>query len=221
MDQLLFLDSARDEDCTDWLQTGVVHGVTTNSTILARAGATSVSTAIKGILGHAPAEVHAQVLSEQDEVAFRQAIELAALDPRVRVKIPFVTSEGRRRAALIRRVREAGVSVNVTVCTSLAELYAALSLAPDYLSVLWCRTRDAGEDPAQVVRAVAARRAVTGVGTRLIVGSIREPGDVTAALGGPCDVVTVPPAVLGKWLDSPPSVVMARQFATDAEGLVA
>ncbi|MBG0851448.1 hypothetical protein I2W78_06205 [Streptomyces spinoverrucosus] len=217
---MLYLDSATAEHCIDWLQTGLIQGVTTNSTLLAKADATSVSSAVKRILASGTAEVHAQVLSEADADAYQQAIALAGLDPRVRVKIPFVTSAGQCRAGLIRRARDAGVKVNVTVCTSRAELYAALLLQPEYLSLLWCRTRDAGEDPAQVVRAVTARRALTSTGTRLVIGSIREPADVTAALDTPCDIVTVPPAVLEKWIDHPRSVEMARQFATDAKGLV-
>ncbi|MET7458187.1 transaldolase family protein [Streptomyces sp. NPDC005574] len=215
------MDSVTAEHCTDWLQTGLIHGVTTNSTLLAKAGATSVSSTVKRILASGTAEVHAQVLSEADAEAAQQAMALASLDPRVRVKIPFVTSGGRCRAGLIRRVRDAGVKVNITVCTSRAELYAALLLHPEYLSLLWCRTRDAGEDPAQAVRAVAARRDQTSGDTRLVIGSIREPADVTAALDTPCDIVTVPPAVLEQWIDHPRSVEMARQFATDAEGLVA
>ncbi|WP_037853680.1 transaldolase family protein [Streptomyces sp. NRRL S-340] len=213
------MDSATATDCADWRGTGIVSGVTTNSTILARSGATSLTAALRQILACGPDEVHAQILSEADEQAFLQATALAALDPRIRVKIPFVTSQGRSRAALIRRVREAGVRVNVTVCTSRAELYAALSLAPEYLSILWCRTRDAGEEPAAVVRAIATRRSLTGSATKLVIGSIREPADVTAALDSPCDIVTVPPAVLDKWLVSPRSVEMARQFAMDAAGL--
>ncbi|MEU3860086.1 transaldolase family protein [Streptomyces sp. NPDC028722] len=221
MGSLLFLDSAAAEDCAAWVGSGVVRGVTTNATILVRAGVSSVSAAVKEILTAEPGEVHAQVVSEDDEEALRQARELAGLDPRVRVKIPFVTSYGRHRAALIRRARAAGVPVNVTVCTSLAQLHTALSLEPEYLSVLWCRTRDAGEAPARIVAALAARRDRTGADTRLLIGSIREPADVTAALNAPCDIVTVPPAILGPWLDSPRSVEMARQFASDARGLVA
>nr|WP_260611462.1 transaldolase family protein [Streptomyces sp. WAC04770] len=221
MDNLLYLDSAADGPCSDWIPTGLIHGVTTNSTLVAKAGATSVSSTVKRILDSGAAEVHAQVLSEADAEAYQQATALASLDPRVRVKIPFMTSAGRCRATLIRRVRDAGVKVNVTVCTSRAELYAALLLQPEYLSLLWCRTRDAGEDPAQAVRAVATRRALTSTGTRLLIGSIREPADVTAALDTPCDIVTVPPALLEQWIGHPRSMEMARQFATDAEGLIA
>lgn len=216
---MLYLDSAALADCTHWWPSGILHGVTTNSALMAAAGATSLTTTVKRILACGVPEVHAQVLSEQDGEALEQALVLAGLDPRIRVKIPFVTSQGRSRAALVRQAREAGVPVNVTVCTSRAELYAALALAPEYLSVLWCRTRDAGEDPAAVVRHLAERRELTGAATKLLVGSVREPADITAALDAPCDVVTVPPAVLQRWLDHPRSVEMAGQFAVGAARL--
>lgn len=218
---MLYLDSAAADECETWVGSGTVRGVTTNATILARAGAGSVSAAVKGILDWGPDEVHAQVLSESDDEAFDQATGLAGLDPRVRVKIPLVTSAGRHRAGLIRRAGQAGIPVNITVCTSQAELYLGLSLEPDYLSMLWCRTRDAGEDPARVLRALAARRDAAGIRTRLLIGSIRTPEDVTDALEAPSDVVTVPPAVLGPWLAGSRSAEMARQFAADAAGLVA
>jgi transaldolase len=218
---VLFLDSADPDQCERWVAGGVAQGVTTNATILARSDEPSVTLAVKRILAHDPAEVHAQVLPEGDDEAFEHAVALAEVDRRVRVKIPFVTSEGRHRAALIRRACAAGIPVNVTACTSLAQLHAALSLGPAYVSVLWCRTRDAGFDPARTVEAVAGRRDRLGAGTRIVIGSIRAGEDVTDALAQATDIVTVPPPILRDWLDSPSSVEMARQFARDAAGLTA
>jgi len=94
---VLFLDSA--DDNAAWVTTAIVRGVTTNSTILTKAGESSVSTAVKRLLAGEPGELHVQVTSEQDDEAFDQARTLARTDPRIRVKIPFVTSDGRYREA--------------------------------------------------------------------------------------------------------------------------
>jgi transaldolase len=218
---MLFLDSAAADDCAKWVTTAVVRGVTSNTTILTRAGETSVSAAVKRILAHEPEELHAPVLSEDDDEAFAQAEALAGLDPRVKIKIPIVASTGRYRSALIRRALASELPVNVTACISLPQLYVALSLGPGYVSVLWRRSRDAGADPAQMVRALAARRDLCGLNTHIVIGSIREPEDVTEALAQPADIVTVPPPVLDAWLASPASLVLAGQFAADAAGLTA
>jgi hypothetical protein len=70
---------------------------------------------------------------------------------------------------------------------------------------------DAGTDLAQVVRSLAKRR-----DTRIVMGSIREPDDVTEALTQPAGIVAVPPSILEDWLASPASPGMAAQFAADA-----
>lgn len=218
---MLFLDSVGIDDCTSWVATEIVSGVTCNATILAKAGETSVSAAVRRILALEPMEVHAPVLSECDDEAFAQAKMLAEIDPRVKVKIPIVASAGRYRSALIRRACASRLPVNVTASISLPQLYYALSLDPGYISVLWCRLRDAGTDPAQVVCSLAKRRDLFGLNTRIVIGSIREPNDVTEALTQPADIVTVPPSILEDWLASPASLGMAAQFAADAEGLTA
>ncbi|MBB5868324.1 transaldolase [Allocatelliglobosispora scoriae] len=193
--------------------------MTTNATILRRAGELAVGVAVKNILAHEPDELHVQVISEDDGQAFDQAVQLAELDSRIRVKIPFVTSQGRYRAALIRRAIAVGIPVNVTACTSLPQAFTALSLGPAFVSILWCRTRDAGEDPAQAVADIARRRDRFSGDTRLVIGSIRECDDVTLALRSPADIVTVPPQILETWMQAPGSVAMASQFALDAAEL--
>jgi len=217
---VLFLDSADEQACTQWVAGGVVGGVTTNATILAKEREPSVLATVKRILDHDPDELHVQVLSEDDATALHQAKTLSATDPRIRVKIPFVTSSGRYRSTLVRRAGSAGVKVNVTACTSLAQAFTALSLEPDCLSILWCRTREAGDDPQDVVHAVAARRDRAGLSTRIVIGSIREGADVSDALCSAADIVTVLPAVLEKWLGSEASTALAKQFDAHAEGLV-
>lgn len=216
---MLFLDSADVRRSQPWLGTAMVRGITTNATLLRRAGVAPVQLTVKRLLALDPGELHVQVLSEDEETAYGEALSLAALDDRVKVKVPFVTSAGRYRSALIRRLGESGVAVNVTACTSLAQAYAALALRPAYVSLLWCRTRDAGESPAQVTASLARRRDRDVPDCRVLIGSIREAADVTAALDSHADIVTVPPAVLEDWLSSRASVDMAAQFAADAAEL--
>jgi transaldolase len=218
---MLFLDSIGIDDCATWVATEIVSGITCSTTILAKAGEISVSAAVRRILALEPMEVHALVLSECDDEAFAQAKMLAELDPQVKVKIPIVASAGRCRSALIRRSCVSQLPVNVTASISLPQLYYALSLGPGYISVLRCRLRDAGTDPAQVVRSSAKRRDLFSLKTRIVMGSIREPDDVTEALTQPADIVTVPPLILEDGLDSPASLGMAAQFAADAAGLTA
>ncbi|MFB7496516.1 transaldolase family protein [Streptomyces sp. NPDC056161] len=216
---MLFLDSADVTRSQPWLDMAVVRGVTTNATLMRKAGVMPVQLVVKRLLDLDPGELHVQVLSEDEETAYGEALALADLDNRVRIKVPFVTSGGRYRTALIRRLQSSGVAVNVTACTSRAQAYAALALCPSYISLLWCRTRDAGESPAEVTAALARRRDRDAPDCRVLIGSIREGADVTAALDSCADIVTVPPAVLEDWLHSPASVAMAGQFAADAAEL--
>lgn len=216
---MLFLDTADEAECAYWAGANIVQGVTTNSTLLRKAGLQSVTATATQILGIGVRELHVQVISEDDEQAFDQATGLAALDSRVRVKIPLVTADGRYRTGLVSRCGDAGIQVNVTACTTLSQGYAALALRPSYVSLLWCRTRDMGADPQRVIEALVARRDLLGADTKILAGSIREPGDATEALNSGTDIVTIPPQVLAPWLHSDASLAMARQFADDALGL--
>ena len=217
---MLFLDSADEAECAQWVGGAALQGVTTNATLLRRAGARSVSGTARRILALNPPELHVQVSTEDDDDAFQQAVELAGLDDRVRVKIPFVTAAGRFRAGLVLRCLREKIDVNITACTTLAQAYLALSLQPRYVSLLWCRTRDAGDDPRLAVDALVRRRDRMGAETRVLVGSVRDPRDVNEALESAADVVTVPAGVLAPWLHADASIAMARQFRDDAVELV-
>jgi transaldolase len=95
----------------------------------------------------------------------------------------------------------------------------AIGLGVRYVSVLWCRMRDAGEDPADTVTRLAGIRDRIGSHTKIVVGSVREVQDVTDATRAGADVVTVPPRILLDWFAVDRSVGVVRQFHDDAAGI--
>ncbi|WP_341855842.1 transaldolase family protein [Brachybacterium sp. GPGPB12] len=212
----VFIDSADVEECARWFATGLVVGATTNSTLVRGAGAPSLRNLAGQLLALDPNESHLQVLSEDPAEAFDQAKTLGARDDRVRVKIPLLTGSGELRTSLISRCAQNGIKVNVTACTTPGQAMAAVGLGVSHVSLLWCRMRDAGINPARALEQVTAHRDRSGLSARTVIGSIREPADVSDALAAGADVVTVPPPVLRAWLAPDPSRLLAEQFSADS-----
>jgi len=213
---MIFVDSAQYEQCAHWLSQSLVQGVTTNSSILRKADEHCLTDLAKRILAHNPRELRLQVISEASDEAFHQAETLAGLDDRIRVKVPFMTSQGHFRTSLISRCVDAGIRTNVTACTTMAQGFAAVALGVSHVSLLWCRMKDADVDPAEAVGQVARHRDRTGLPAAIVIGSIRDPRDVTDAVNAGADIVTVAPQILAVWLHSNGSVEMAQQFREDA-----
>ena len=178
----VYVDSADVEECAYWFATGLVVGTTANSTLVRTAGALSLCDLAGQLLALDPTELHLQVLPEDPAEAFDQARTLAAQGDKVRVKIPLLTGSGELRTSLISRCAQNGIKVNVTACTTPGQAMAAVGLGVSHVSLLWCRMRDAGINPARALKQVTAHRDRSGLSAKPVIGSIRKPADASDAL---------------------------------------
>jgi len=197
---MLFIDSADLTDIAFAFDHGVVRGVTTNPLFLKPEAHRET---LPKILSASTGPVSVQVSGARDTWQ-AQAKGLFGRDPRLVVKVPCVP-EGLR---LVHRLYGNRLSFNVTGVMSAAQATVAAATGAGYVSVFWCRARDAKLDPADAIR--AAKRDSASV----IVGSIRSPEDVVDALFAGADIVTVPPKILRAMFDHPKT----DEFIEQCEG---
>jgi transaldolase len=213
--ELSLIAQYRDDDC--------IAGVTTNPTIVRRAGVTDYLGWAREAAAISPKPISLEVLSLEEVEVERQADILAALGPNVFVKVPVMDEEGWSRLGVIERLVKRGVQVNVTALIDQAQaMHAAVVVrgtTPAILSIFAGRIADAGRVASRVVAAVAAAR---GRNTRLLWASTREVGNIMDAYLAGADIITVPDALLAKARESwgsgahDQSLAVIRQFGRDA-----
>lgn len=191
----LFLDTADRPALARWLPSGIFHGVTTNPTILDRSGLRStiddIAPLIREILGYGVAEVQAQCWGEKTEALVETGLALAALDPRLVVKVP-ITESGVRAVSIL---HEHGVRTTLTAVYAAHQALTAAAAGADYVAPYFGRIGDSGQDAVGILNTMRQILAASGRQTRLLVASLRRADDLAllAALG--CDTFTFSPAV--------------------------
>ncbi|MCQ8241153.1 transaldolase family protein [Rhizosaccharibacter radicis] len=191
----LFLDTADRAAWTRWLPTGLFHGVTTNPTILERGGVRCSVDAIAGVvqevLRFPVQEVQAQCWGTRTEALVDTGRQLAAIDPRVVVKVP-VTEDGIRAVA---RFHALGIRTTMTAVYAAHQAITAAAAGADYVAPYYGRINDGGRDAAAVIRTMTAILRTAGGRTRLLVASLRSAEDLAALAAEGCDTFTFSPAV--------------------------
>jgi transaldolase len=213
----LLLDSADLQQWERWLPSGLFQGITTNPTLLRRAGQPctldhlSRMAAIATRLGCR--EIHLQTWGGDGEHQLANGRALAALDPqRVFVKVP-ITREGAGVAHIL--IGE-GVPVTFTACYEVAQVLVAAALGAHTIAAYLGRIGDLGRDGHGEL--IAMQRVLEGVGssTRLLVASLREPGDLARLAAAGLAHYTISPGIAEGLFGSEATAAAAEQFGRDA-----
>jgi transaldolase len=214
----IYVDSAEAGAIQRALASGFVYGVTTNPTLLRRAGlrAAAVPDLARLAVGQGAGELHLQVYASDTAGMLEDAAFLHGLDPaRVVVKIP-ATAPGYAAAG---RLTRQGVRVTLTAVYTVRQAILAGGAGAAYIAVYVGRMRDAGMDAEGLVGQM--QRALNAAGDRveILAASIRDPAEVETLAGLGVATVTLPPAILERLLDSPATDAAAAAFADDASAL--
>ena len=209
-----FLDSADIDEIRRAAGWGVIDGVTTNPSLVAKSGGGDLHSLIREITGIVDGPVSAEVISQDAEGMVAEGLVLARIAPNVAVKIPM-TKDG--MTACSRLARE-GVDVNVTLVFSPQQALLAASAGAAFVSPFVGRLDDIGEDGTGLVADIAEVFDIHGIETEIISASIRHPRHVIdSALAG-ADIATVPLNVLEKCFDHPLTESGIKKFLADWEG---
>ncbi|MGC9490370.1 MAG: fructose-6-phosphate aldolase [Thermovirgaceae bacterium] len=208
-----FLDTAEVDEIRKAAHWGVISGVTTNPTLVAKSNQ-DLESVIAEICDIVDGPVSAEAVSLDADGMVREGRELAAIHDNVVVKIPM-TSEG---MGATKRLSDEGIDVNVTLVFSPQQALLAAAAGAAYVSPFIGRLDDIGEDGIGLVRDIAEAFALQDIPVEIIAASIRHPRHVIdSALAG-ADIATVPFAVLEKCFRHPLTDKGIERFLADWEG---
>ncbi|WP_284140145.1 fructose-6-phosphate aldolase [Virgibacillus sp. LDC-1] len=205
-----FIDTANIEDIRKANELGVLAGVTTNPSLVAKEGV-SFHDRLREITEEVSGSVSAEVISEDAEGMIKEGKELAAIAPNITVKVPM-TLEGLKA---VKAFSDLNIKTNVTLIFNANQALLAARAGATYVSPFLGRLDDIGHNGMELIATIAEifdRHAIT---TEIIAASIRHPLHVTdAALHG-AHIATVPYSVLGQLVKHPLTDQGIEKFLAD------
>lgn len=208
----IFLDTANIDDIRRGAALGVVDGVTTNPTLVAREGVDYRQRVLE-ICETVDGPISAECISMELEPLVEEARRVASWHRNVVVKIPM--SEVGLQAT--KRLAAEGIRVNTTLVFSANQALLAAKAGTAFVSPFIGRLNDAGHDGMEVIREIVAVYDAHGLSAQVLAASIRGPRDVTEAALAGAHVATIPPAVLFQMVQHPLTDRGIEIFLKDAQ----
>lgn len=194
-----FIDTANLDEIREANEMGLIDGVTTNPTLVAKEGDVDFKEHIAKICELVKGDVSAEVTSLDTAGMLREGRELARIAPNVVIKCPL-TLDGLKAT---RTFRDEGTKVNVTLCFSAAQALLAAKAGATYISPFIGRLDDIGQDGMQLIRDIVQIYDNYGYATEVLAASIRHPMHIVdSALAG-ADVATIPFKVIQQLVKHP------------------
>ncbi|MGI5838835.1 MAG: fructose-6-phosphate aldolase [bacterium] len=207
-----FLDSANLEEIRQATEIGVIAGVTTNPSLVAREDG-AFADLLPRIAGVVDGPVSAEVIGTTTETMITEAVRLAAVAPNVVIKIPL-TLEGLKAVKIL---AGRGIKTNVTLIFSVTQALLAARAGGTYVSPFIGRLDDIGHDGMEVVRDTAAIFARHGIAAEIIAASIRHPRHVVEAAKAGAHIATVPFKLIEQMIRHPLTELGLEKFLRDWE----
>ncbi len=206
----LFLDTANLDEIREAVSWGVISGVTTNPSLMAKEHISYQERVIE-ICQAVPGPVSVEVLAQDAISMVREAHEFATWAPNVVVKIPMI-KEGLKA---VKDLAAAGIHTNVTLVFSLNQALLAALAGASYVSPFVGRLDDIGHDGMALVEQIASAFESYDMPTQVIAASIRHPLHVTQAVQAGAHIATIPFSVLEGMLKHPLTETGVKRFLED------
>ena len=208
----LFLDTADVDQIRQVVKLGVVSGVTTNPSLVAKAGRTTdYKSAVIEICSIVNGPVSAEVLSQETESMIQEAKEIASWSPHVVIKIPCTASGLEAISALSKDE----IKTNLTLCFSPNQALLGALAGATYVSPFVGRLDDIGEDGMELVADIVQLFERYGLATEVIAASIRHPMHCVVAARVGAHIATVPYSVLMQMVNHPLTTIGIDRFLSD------
>ncbi|MBN2587767.1 MAG: fructose-6-phosphate aldolase [Candidatus Fermentibacteraceae bacterium] len=206
----LFLDTANVEEIREIASWGILSGVTTNPSLVAREGR-DFREVIREICGIVDGPISAEVISTDRDGMITEAREKSGWHENVVIKIPM-GSEG---LAAVSVLEKEGIKCNVTLVFSAAQGYTAALAGASFVSPFVGRLDDIGIEGMNVVADLAEIYDLHGFPTRIIAASIRHTQHVEQAALAGAHIATVPASVVRKLVKHPLTDIGLKKFLED------
>ena len=206
----IFLDTANIDEVREAASWGVLDGVTTNPTLVAKTGR-KFAEVIQDMIALVDGPISLEVTSEDAESMIRDGEKLAKLHKNVVVKIQM-TTEGLKA---IKALSAKGIRVNTTLIFSANQALLAAKAGAKYVSPFIGRLDDIGQDGMQVIREIVPIFRNYEIDCEVLVASVRHPIHVIEAAKIGADIVTLPFEVLKKMTQHSLTDVGLKRFLDD------
>lgn len=194
----LFIDTANVEEIKAAAKLGVISGVTTNPSLIAKEGR-DLKEVIEEITALVDGPISAEVTAEEAEGMVDQAKELAKIHKNIVIKIP-ICEEGLKATSVLAKL---GIKTNVTLIFSCSQALLAARAGASFVSPFIGRLDDISADGAALVEEIAEIFTYFGIETEIIAASIRGPQDVIKAAKAGADIATIPYKVIMQMIKHP------------------
>ena len=187
----IFMDTANVEEISRFVDWGVVYGVTTNPSLIAKTGRTQAEV-IPEIAKLVEGPVSAEVISTECQGMLEEARKLVQIAENIVIKIPCIP-EGLKAVKIL---SAEGIKTNVTLVFSMSQALMAARAGATYVSPFIGRLDDIGEDGVLLVKNIVEAFKLYGIETEVIAASIRNLAHVDAVMLTGCQIATIPTKVL-------------------------
>lgn len=206
----IFMDTANVEEIARFVDWGVVYGVTTNPSLIAKTGRTQAEV-IPEIAKLVEGPVSAEVISTECEGMVEEARKLVQIAENIVIKIPC-TPEGLKAVKVL---AAEGIKTNVTLIFSMSQALLAARAGATYVSPFIGRLDDIGEDGVLLVKNIVQAFCLYGITTEVIAASIRNLAHVDAVMLTGCQIATIPTKVLEQMVQHQLTDKGLAQFLAD------
>jgi len=206
----LFIDTANLEEIEKALELGVLDGVTTNPTLLAKEKSEPIAQ-LKKICEIVKGPVSAEVTSLDAQSMVEEAKKLAEISSNIVIKIPS-TTEGLKATKILSNL---GIKTNLTLCFSPSQALLVAKAGATYVSPFVGRLDDISTEGMDLIRDIRLIYDNYGISTQIIVASIRHPLHFVESARVGADIATVPFYVIEKLMQHPLTDIGIKRFLDD------
>lgn len=208
----IFIDTANVDEIREAASWGILSGVTTNPSLIAKEGR-DFTTVVREITEIVDGSISAEVLSDDGEGMIAEALKLSKIHKNITIKVPM-TKEGLKAVASLSKK---GIKTNVTLVFSANQALLAARAGASYVSPFVGRMDDIGNNGVTLIEEISEIFSIHGIKTEIIAASIRTPINVTDCAKAGADIATIPFGVLQKMFDHPLTDAGIVRFKKDWE----
>jgi transaldolase len=206
----LFIDSGNIKDIESLVPLGIIDGITTNPTLLAKEPG-DYRDNLKKICQIVKGPTSAEVVETEAQAMIKQGRELSKIDPWIVVKVPL-TRDGIKAC---KALSDEGIKVNVTLCFSPAQALLAAKVGATYISPFVGRLDDIATPGMELIRDIVEIYENYSFKTEILVASTRGPMHIVEAARLGADICTCPPAVIESLFNHPLTENGLKKFLAD------
>lgn len=210
----LFIDTANINDIREANDLGVICGVTTNPSLIAKEGRV-FEEVVKEITEIVDGPISAEVISLEVDKMVEEAIPLSKIHKNIVIKLPMC-AEGLKAC---KKLTAMGIKTNVTLVFSAAQAILAANAGATYVSPFLGRLDDIGNEGMNLISEIVEIFDAQNISTQIIAASIRNPIHVVSAARLGCDIATVPMNVIKAMINHPLTDIGIARFLKDWESV--